>query len=147
MPLDSLEPAQNGEPANAGVTPGYGRDVIEVINLTGPVAEEPAQPLTDDAIEPVQSEQAPESIESVQVTPISLDEPEPAPAEPEPEAVTESEPALDADTTPEFEAETQSEPASTDELLVIPEPVVLPVDEPTVDPTVDPEEESQEQGE
>jgi hypothetical protein len=53
---------------------------------------------------------------------------------------------LDADTTPEFEAETQSEPASTDELLVIPEPVDLPVDEPTVDPTVD-SEESQEQSE
>ena len=146
MPLDSLEPAQNGEPANASVTPGYGREVIEVINLTSPVAEEPEQPLTDDVNEPVQSEQAPESIESVQVTPISLDEPEPTPAEPEPEAVTESEPALDADTTPEFEAETQSEPASTDELQVIPEPVDLPVDEPTVDPTVDPEE-SQEQSE
>lgn len=125
MPLDSLEPAQNGEPANASVTPGYGRDVIEVINLTGPVADEPAQPLVDDSVEPVQSEQEPESIESVQVTPISLDEPTPAPVESEPEVVTE----------------TESE--AMDEQLVIPEPVDLPA----IDSTAVTEEEPREQGE
>lgn len=172
IPMVDVEPSSNDEIESVRVTPGYGRDVVEVVDLTSGAIPEAAPVVTDDVVESIHPEQEPTEVESVQVATIALDEAEQA-IETESEAETELEPETenkpepmvdstseqepdselmdeaDSDPTQELEplpaVDTDPEPVieSEPESIVIPEPVSMPTIGRLVVPEVEEVDESE----
>ena len=128
MPVDEVAPYQNAETEPVTVAPGYGRDVVEVVDLTnGPIpAPEPEQePEPEFVPEP---EQELEAEAEPEVESDSEPEPEPEPvAEPEPEPESEPEPELDSDSAQDLDTTAE---------LSVPTDAVEPIQSEQVTPIV-----------